>query len=149
MAKILICDDHPFMLMGTKTYIEGLGHHVCELCANGINAYNMIVQHNPDIALLDLSMPGMNGLEVLEKLQTAPVRTKVILLTMHKEISIVEKKVLELIGRQHTTKKISTMLFIAEKTVENHRSNIMKKLDLPPEKNALLKWAIKHLGEGV
>ncbi|MBK9338569.1 MAG: response regulator transcription factor [Lewinellaceae bacterium] len=88
MANILISDDHPLTLMGTKTYIESLGHHICELCSNGINAYNMIRQRKPDIAVLDINMPGMNGIEILEKLHNEPVPTRVILLTMHNEISI-------------------------------------------------------------
>ncbi len=207
MAKILISDDHPFFLMGIKVYLEQSGHHICEMCNNGINAYNLILHHNPDLALLDMSMPGMNGLEILEKLQTATVRTKVILLTMHKELTIfnkakalnvkgyvlkefstdvleecvnvvlsggtwfskeltnsllhdlptteenilnklsfAEKRILELVAQQHPTKEIASMLFISEKTVENHRSNIIKKLGLPTEKNALLKWAIRNLG---
>lgn len=206
MATILISDDHPFTLMGTKAYVQSLGHQICEMCSNGISAYNMILKYKPDIALLDMSMPGMNGLEVLEKLQTARLDTRVILLTMHNEVSIfnrarelqvkgyvlkefstdvledcikavlnnetwfspelsnrliintddssdslltrltfAEKKVVELIGRQNTTKEIAHLLFISEKTVENHRSNIMKKLDLPAEKNALLVWAIKNM----
>ena len=61
------------------------------------------------------------------------------------QLTFAEKKILELIGRQHTTKDIATMLFIAEKTVENHRHNIMKKLQLPPEKNALLLWAVQNM----
>jgi DNA-binding NarL/FixJ family response regulator len=206
MANILICDDHPLTLMGTKTYIESLGHHICELCSNGINAYNMIRQRKPDIAVLDINMPGMNGIEILEKLQNEPVPTRVILLTMHNEVSIfnrakalgvkgyvlkefstdvletcikavlnnetwfspeltaklnmntdhaggnlldkltfAEKKIVELIGRQHTSREIANMLFISEKTVDNHRSSIMKKLDLPAEKNALLLWAVKNI----
>lgn len=206
MANILISDDHPLTLMGTKTYIESLGHHITELCSNGITAYNMILQHKPDIAILDINMPGMNGMEVLEKLQSSQPKTKVILLTMHNEISIfnrakelnvkgyvlkefstdvledcinavlnnetwfnpemsgqmqintdsgseilldkltfAEKKIVQLIGRQHTTKEIAQMLFISEKTVENHRSNIMKKLALPAEKNALLVWAVTNM----
>ncbi|MBK6824886.1 MAG: response regulator transcription factor [Saprospiraceae bacterium] len=36
------------------------------------------------------------------------------------------------------------MLFVSEKTIENHRHSIMKKLNLPPEKNALLVWAIQN-----
>jgi DNA-binding NarL/FixJ family response regulator len=208
MANILISDDHPFTLMGTKSYVQALGHNVCELCSNGISAYNMILKHRPDIALLDMSMPGLNGLEVLEKLQKESIKTKIVLLTMHKEVSIFnrakelnvrgyvlkefstdvledcinavldgqtwfseelsanlnidanngedtaltkltfsEKKILELIGRQHTSKEIAKLLFIAEKTVENHRSSIMKKLDLPAEKNALLVWAVQNMGK--
>ncbi len=167
----------------------------------------MIQKHQPEIAILDVNLPGINGLEILEKLQSSPVRTKVILLTLHKELSIfnkakslsakgyvlkefstdvldacinavlkgetwysreldenlffdkeahpggpdlsvltfAERKILKLIGRQHTTNEIATMLFIAEKTVENHRHNIMKKLQLPPEKNALLVWAVQNM----
>jgi DNA-binding NarL/FixJ family response regulator len=211
MAKILISDDHPFTLMGTKAYVESLGHHVCELCSNGISAYNMILNHRPDIALLDVNMPGLNGIEVLEKLQklVPKTNTSVILLTMLKDVStfnrakslnvkgyllkefatemletcinavqegrtwfsdelghqlqmdstsantdnlvgklsFAERKILELVAREHTTKEIAKLLFVAEKTVENHRNSIMKKLELPAEKNALLKWAIKNLNQ--
>ena len=210
MAKILISDDHPFTLMGTKSYVEGLGHEVCEICNNGITAYNRIGQLEPEIALLDINMPGMNGLEVLEQLQKGPLSTKVILLTLHKEMSIfkraqelnvkgyvlkefstdvldtciqavlrgetwfspqleqklqldksegtndnaldklsfAEKKVVKLIGQQHTTKEIAQILFISEKTVENHRHNIMKKLNLPAQNNALLIWAVQNMPNG-
>jgi DNA-binding NarL/FixJ family response regulator len=55
-----------------------------------------------------------------------------------------ERKILELISEQHTTRAIAQMLFITEKTVENHRGSIIKKLNLPPEKNALLIWAMKN-----
>ncbi len=208
MANILISDDHPLTLMGTKAYIESLGHHVCELCSNGISAYNMILQRKPDIAILDINMPGMNGMEVLEKLQSQPQKTKVILLTMNDEWSIfnrakelnvkgyvlkefsadvlghcieavlnnetwfnpelsahlhinkdtahlslldkltfAEKKIVTLIARAQSSKEIAQTLFISEKTVENHRSNIIKKLELPSEKNALLLWAVKNLPE--
>ncbi|MBK6996391.1 MAG: response regulator transcription factor [Lewinellaceae bacterium] len=54
-------------------------------------------------------------------------------------------KIVSMRGRQHTSKEIAQMLFISEKTVENHRSNIMKKLALPAEKNALLVWAVKNM----
>ncbi|MFN0014757.1 MAG: response regulator transcription factor [Saprospiraceae bacterium] len=59
-------------------------------------------------------------------------------------MTFTEKKIVELISRQHTSKDIAQMLFISEKTVENHRSNIMKKLGLPAEKNALLLWAVQN-----
>lgn len=88
MASILISEDHPLTLMGTKTFVQGLGHHICELCSNGVTAYNMILKHKPDIAILDINMPGMNGIEILEKLALQSLRTKVILVTMHKEYSL-------------------------------------------------------------
>jgi DNA-binding NarL/FixJ family response regulator len=204
MAKILIADDHPFTLMGTKAYIEGLGHRICDLCSNGISAYNMIMKHQPDIAVLDMSMPSMTGLEVAEKLKTDAPYVKIILLTMHKERSVYkkaqkigiegyvlkefatdvldecinavlqgetwisaqvlehlhmdniedadevkrltfsERKIAQLVGAQKSNKQIAEALFLAEKTVENHRSNILKKLNLPTERNALLVWAMQN-----
>lgn len=203
--KILIADDHPFTLMGTKAYVEGLGYKIIDLCSNGINAYNAIASKQPTIALLDVSMPGMNGLEILEKLQKQNISTKIVLLTMHKELSVfnrakelqvagyvlkefatdvleecihtvlngeqwfskelsnrlendnknpkneldklsfAEKKIIQLIAQGHHNKEIAEMLFISERTVEGHRHNIIKKLDLPQEKNALLVWAIKYM----
>jgi DNA-binding NarL/FixJ family response regulator len=206
MATLLIADDHPFTLMGTRSFVESLGYSVLDVCTNGIAAYNSILLRSPDIALLDMMMPGMNGMEIMEKISKNKCVTKVILLTMHNELSIFnrarelgargyvlkefavreletclaevarnrtwfspqlqetlvmdqrkggdndevdvltfsEKKIVELIAQQHTTKSIAKMLFISEKTVENHRGSIMKKLNLPPEKNALLVWAIRN-----
>jgi DNA-binding NarL/FixJ family response regulator len=202
--KILVADDHPLTLMGTKGFVESLGYTVEDVCSNGIIAYNLIVSNHPSIAILDINMPGMDGLEVLEKLYDQKTKTKVILLTMHKEMSVfnkanqynlsgyilkeyaqeelkaclesvkngnqyvsknltkeltqhhkegnseigkltfAEKKIVELIAQQKTSKQIAELLFISEKTVEGHRSNIIQKLGLPKEKNTLLVWANKH-----
>ena len=190
--------------MGTKAFVESLGYSVADVCSNGIAAYNSIITRRPDVALLDMSMPGLNGIELLEKLRRMRLATKIVLLTMHNEVSIFnravelgvagyvlkefaakeleqclqdvlkgktcfssslgsslvvdqqqssdaldvlsfsERKILELVAGQHTSKAIAQMLFITEKTVENHRSNIMKKLSIPAEKNALLIWAMKN-----
>ena len=81
--KILVADDHPLTLMGTKSFVESLGYEVDDVCSNGITAYNLIISHRPAIAILDINMPGMDGLEVLEKVFTQKLKTKVILLTMH------------------------------------------------------------------
>lgn len=61
------------------------------------------------------------------------------------ELSLSEFRVLELVAEQKTSKEIAAQLFIAEKTVRNHRYNIIKKLGLPNDKNSLLKWAIGNL----
>ena len=203
--KILVADDHPLTLMGTKSFVESLGYEVDYVCSNGITAYNLMVSHRPAIAILDINMPGMDGLEVLEKVFTQKLKTKVILLTMHKEMSVfnkanqyglsgyilkeyaqeeleiclesvkkgnqyvsknltneltndpkndidselskltfAEKKIVELIAQNKTSKQIAELLFIAEKTVEGHRTNIIQKLGLPKEKNTLLVWANKY-----
>ncbi len=61
-----------------------------------------------------------------------------------KELSLSEYKILDLIGKQKKSKEIAEILFISEKTVRNHRYNIIKKLNLPNDNNSLLKWAIAH-----
>lgn len=57
-------------------------------------------------------------------------------------LSLSEYRVLELIARQKSSKEIAALLNIAEKTVRNHRYNIIKKLSLPNDNNSLLKWAL-------
>lgn len=57
------------------------------------------------------------------------------------QLSFSEKKVFELIVNQKTTKEIASLLFLSEKTIEAHRSSIIRKLGLKPEKNVLLKFA--------
>jgi DNA-binding NarL/FixJ family response regulator len=89
--SILIADDHPFTLQGTKAFVEGLGFSVTDICSNGVTALNLITAHKPGIAILDINMPGMDGLDVLEKVYKDKLRTKVILLTMHREMSIYKK----------------------------------------------------------
>ena len=61
-----------------------------------------------------------------------------------KSLSMTEYKILSLISKQKKSKEIAEILFVSEKTVRNHRYNIIKKLDLPNENNSLLKWAITH-----
>jgi DNA-binding NarL/FixJ family response regulator len=64
--------------------------------------------------------------------------------TQISKLSFAERKVIELIALKKTTKEIAQLLFISEKTVENHRTSIIRKLNLPKEKNSLLLWAIEN-----
>lgn len=57
------------------------------------------------------------------------------------QLSFVERKVFELIIEQKTTKEIANLLFLSEKTIETHRSAIIRKLGIESERNALLKYA--------
>lgn len=61
-----------------------------------------------------------------------------------KSLSMTEYKILSLIAKQKKSKEIAETLFVSEKTIRNHRYNIIKKLNLPNENNSLLKWAIAH-----
>ena len=64
-----------------------------------------------------------------------------------KGLSLTEYKIIDLISKQKKSKEIGEILFISDKTVRNHRYNIIKKLDIPNDNNSLLKWALTHLNE--
>lgn len=89
--KILIADDHPLTLQGTVAYVEKMGHNVVCSCSNGKAALNFIQLHTPDLAILDLNMPGLDGIEVAQKIFENKSQTKIVLLTMHNEMSILNK----------------------------------------------------------
>jgi DNA-binding NarL/FixJ family response regulator len=89
--KILIADDHPFTLQGTKSFVGSYGYKITDTCSNGVSALNLITLHQPDIAILDINMPGLDGLDVAKKVQESKIKTKIILLTMHKEMTIFKK----------------------------------------------------------
>jgi DNA-binding CsgD family transcriptional regulator len=57
-----------------------------------------------------------------------------------KSLSHAELKTLKLVSQNKTSKEISELLFLSEKTIENYRSRICQKLDLPPRNNSLVIW---------
>lgn len=89
--RVIIADDHSFTLMGTVNHVQSLGHDVVDLYNNGKSAFSGILQHEPDVAILDINMPEIDGLSILEKLLDFKLKTKVVLLTMHKELSMLKK----------------------------------------------------------
>ena len=62
------------------------------------------------------------------------------------KLSFAERRVLTLVSAQKNNNEIAKELFVTEKTVEKHRSSIIKKLNIEPSQNALLKWALKNVG---
>jgi two-component system, NarL family, response regulator NreC len=81
--RIVLADDHQIVRQGFKALLEREGFQVLGEAANGQEAVRLAQALHPDVAVLDLAMPVMNGLEAArEILQTCP-RTRVLLLTMH------------------------------------------------------------------
>lgn len=106
--NILIADDHPITLIGTKKLIESLGFKILDTCTNGIIAWNLIQKLNPDVAILDINMPGMDGIEILKKIKSLCLTTKVILLTMYNE-TILYRKAIEWGAYAYIPKEFSEM----------------------------------------
>ncbi len=69
MARILIVDDSIMMRKTLRTILQRAGHTVEAEAANGEQAILCYTSHRPDLVTLDITMPGMNGLEVIKRLK--------------------------------------------------------------------------------
>lgn len=200
-TTLIIADDHPLLLTGTKAFLESKNFKVLGTAQDGNDAYNAIVNYKPDIAILDFDMPKLNGLEIATQCQQKGVTTKIIILTLYKQeailndvgktiqgyllkedalqeieecikevvagntytskrlqegihftvtpeelknLTVAESKILRYLAKNFSSSQIADALFISRRTVEKHRSNIIKKLEIPPSQNGLLLWVQKH-----
>jgi DNA-binding NarL/FixJ family response regulator len=93
-VNIMIVDDHSMIREGLKQLLElDSDFTVVAEAADGIECLDKIDIVKPDIILLDINMPRMNGLEVLQKLKERRNKTKVLVLTVHNEIEYLMKAV--------------------------------------------------------
>ena len=93
-AKVVIVDDHSMVREGLKQLLELNGdvEVIGEAC-DGVECLMLLEKVLPQVLLLDINMPKMNGLEVLEKLKEENINVKVIILTVHNEIEFLLKAV--------------------------------------------------------
>lgn len=81
MGNIVIVDDHPLMRMAVRVMLEGEGHTIMAEVDNGVDALEAIRKLLPDLIVLDLSIPKMDGLSVIAHLKAIGISTKVLILT--------------------------------------------------------------------
>jgi DNA-binding NarL/FixJ family response regulator len=82
--KVLLADDHHLVRAGLRALLESIaGVSVIAETGDGREALDWILQRAPDVALLDITMPGLNGLEVAARVHAQGARTKIVLLSMH------------------------------------------------------------------
>jgi DNA-binding NarL/FixJ family response regulator len=82
--QILIADDHDLMLRGIRTIIESHeGWAICGEASTGREAVAKAGQLKPDIAILDISMPDLNGLVAIGKIRKASPNTEILILSVH------------------------------------------------------------------
>lgn len=206
-SKVLIVDDHKIVGDSIGYTLEANAHfHVIGSASNGRDAIKMAEKLRPDLVLMDVSMPDMNGIEVTRQMVNANPKLKVVALSMHSaklyvmgmlnagasgyllktspleeviyglkvvlggtvclspEISHLvveyadnqewktadrlsllserERQVLQMISEGQTSKRIAVDMKISPKTVDVHRNNIKKKLDIHTIAG-LTKFAIK------
>lgn len=202
-TRVLLADDHAIVRNGLKNLLLAEGFDIVAEASNGQEAIDMVDAGGPDVAVLDIGMPLLNGIDAARQINNSSPHTKVILLTMHKEEqyalealrsgikgyvlktqaaadlvqailttlqgdiylspgiseSVVnaalakdstkvdpltqrERQVLQLIAEGKSNKEVAQHLTMSVKTVESHRSNLMKKLDLH-ETAGLVRHAIR------
>ena len=210
---IVMADDHPVVRQGLRLMIESdRSLEIVAEAGDGRAALAAILEHRPDVAVLDIDMPEMDGFAVARELSRMSMTTGIIFLTMHSEeelfhaamdlgikgyvlkdsavtditasiksvaagrpflssalsslalergrraellrkeqpglhlLTPAEMAVLKLIAEEKTSKEIGETLFISYRTVETHRANISRKLDLHGSL-ALVKFAASHRSE--
>ncbi len=94
VINVMIADDHSMIREGLKQLLELEGDFkvIAEAC-DGEDCLNKLAIQIPDILLLDINMPKMNGLEVLEKIRSTNMKIKVLVLTVHNEVEYLLKAV--------------------------------------------------------
>lgn len=211
--KILVADDHPIFRRGMiATLKQSFQNFEFIEAEDGNIAKNILTSHDIEVAILDIDMPGKNGIEILRWLNSVKkIHTKPLVLTMHNDERIfneafdqgvkaylvkdnsieeivfainevllgntyvspvlqehltnrnnykkkakelheaitqltqTEIKTLKLVAQNMSSKDIADLLFVTNKSIENYRSRICKKLKLSGESNALLKWTNENI----
>ncbi|MGW7775484.1 response regulator [Pseudomonas parafulva] len=81
MSSIFIVDDHPVIRLAIRMLLENQSYKVIGESDNGVEAMQMIRETQPDLVILDISIPKLDGLEVLARFQTMGLPLKVLVLT--------------------------------------------------------------------
>ena len=193
-VRVLLVDDHPLVRAGIRRVLETRpGLVVVGEASNGAEALRLIESLAPEIVVLDLAMPDVDGLEVLDRLRRRSSTLRILVLTMHAQgeyirraveagadgyllkesavqelltaidtvragrryysprieaelarpaeagaaepaptgrLTTREREILREIARGLSTKEIAARLSISARTVETHRANLMRKLDI-------------------
>ncbi|MGB4064811.1 MAG: response regulator [Azonexus sp.] len=109
--RILLADDHAMVRLGFRCLLEGAGATVVGEAENGESAVRLYAETNPDVVVMDVSMPGIGGLAALERLLAWDARAKVLMLSAHND-DIVPVRALRLGARGYLCKRAAPEEFL-------------------------------------
>ena len=82
-ARVLVADDHPIVRMGMRLLLSSYSFEICGEAENGTEAVEKVRELIPDLVLLDLSMPSLNGFDAAVTIKRIAPSTKIILFSIH------------------------------------------------------------------
>ena len=90
-TRVIIADDHAIIREGLKNLLENKGVTVVAIAKNGREAIDLTIAHEPDIVMMDISMPDLNGVDATATIRRKVPKTKIIALSMHSGKTIIDK----------------------------------------------------------
>ncbi len=147
MKRILIADDHEIVRSGLRAIVEARSNWIVSGEAiNGEQAVALALETRPDVAIVDYSMPIMNGVEVSRRLKALRSRTEVLILTMHESEELLTEAVLAGVrgllfksdARKHLIFAVEALLdgrpyftsALLEKLLQDYQSNKQNRTDM-------------------
>ena len=88
--RILLVDDHEILRKGIR-YLLTPAWEICGEASNGQEAVQKTVELSPDLVLMDISMPVMNGIEATREIRRLGLTAKIVILTMHDSVEIAKR----------------------------------------------------------
>lgn len=89
--RILLADDHTVVRKGLRLLLESAGFTVVADAADGREAVSLAEQHSPDVVVMDIAMPGLNGIEAARQITAKLPHAAIVFLSMHADESYVLK----------------------------------------------------------
>lgn len=122
MIRILLVDDHEVVRQGLAALLgQRQDWQVCAEAANGREAVKLAIKHRPDVAIVDLSMPELNGLETTRQIKREVPETEILVFSMYENEQFV-RDLLAAGARGYVLKSdVITQLFVAVETVARHK----------------------------
>lgn len=129
IKNVLLVDDHPIVMYGLSLLIDQEDDlHVCGQCGSAVEALDTIDKYNPDVAVVDISLHGSNGLELTKALKEIRPSLPILILSMHDE-SLYAERALRAGARGYIMKQESAEKVLdAIRTVVNGSVYLSKKL---------------------
>jgi DNA-binding NarL/FixJ family response regulator len=90
--KLIVADDHAYLVEGILSILKEMAHvEIAAVAKNGFELMEAVALQSPDLVVLDLNMPGLDGLQCLQKIKTVYPATKVMVLTSYSQPGIIDE----------------------------------------------------------